>query len=158
LIVTTSHASTSDPASSWKRRPSSLSTSGQAVAVGVVKADVERGEPPQDRRADAPGGYAPHLHALEVVGAGGAVGDVPAPIEHPLVGGDVVAHEREDHHHDVLGHADAVRVGHLGDRQAVLDRGLQVDVIGADAGGQRELQLRRLRDPLGREVGRPERL
>ena len=64
----------------------------------------------------------------------------------------------EDHHHDVLGDADAVRVGDLGDGQAVLDRGLQVDVVGADAGGQRELQVRRARDPLGGQVGRPERL
>ena len=40
----------------------------------------------------------------------------------------------------------------------VLDRRLQVDVVGADAGGDRQLQLRRLGDPLGRQVGGPERL
>ena len=51
-----------------------------------------------------------------------------------------------------------LRVRDLGDRHAVLDRRLQVDVVGADAGGQRELQLRRLGDPLGGQVGGPERL
>ena len=69
------------------------------------------------------------LHALQVVGALDAVGDVPAAVDDPLVGGDVVAHEREDHHHDVLGDADAVAVGDLGDGDAVLDRRLQVDVV-----------------------------
>ena len=75
-----------------------------------------------------------------------------------LVGGDVVADQRQDHHHDVLGDADAVRVGDLGDGEAVLDRRLQVDVVGADPGGQRQLQVRRLGDPLGGQVGGPERL
>ena len=64
----------------------------------------------------------------------------------------------EDHHHHVLGDADAVGVGDLGDREPALDRRLQVDVVGADPGGQRQLQLRRLGDPLGRQVGRPEGL
>ncbi len=90
----------------------------QAVAVGVVQADLERLQPPQHRRADAPGGDRADLHALQVIRARDAVGDVPAAVDHPLVGGDVVAHEREDHHHHVLGDADAVRVRHLGDRQA----------------------------------------
>ena len=80
------------------------------------------------------------------------------PSTHPLVGREVVAHERQDHHHDVLGDADAVAVGDLGDRDPALDRGLEVDVVGADPGGDRELQLRRLGDALGGQVGGPERL
>ena len=51
-----------------------------------------------------------------------------------------------------------LRVGDLGDGDAALDRRLQVDVVGADAGGERQLQLRRLGDPLGGQVGGPERL
>ena len=64
----------------------------------------------------------------------------------------------QDQHDDVLGHADAVAVGHLGDGDAAVDRGLEIDVVGADAGGDRELELRRLGDPLGGQVGGPERL
>ena len=40
-----------------------------------------------------------------------------------------------------LGHADAVAIGDLGDGDAVLDRRLQVDVIRADAGGDRQLSF-----------------
>ena len=39
-----------------------------------------------------------------------------------------------------------------------VDRGLQVDMVGADPGGQRELQILRLGDPLGGQIGRPEGL
>ena len=51
-----------------------------------------------------------------------------------------------------------LRVGDLGDRDAALDRGLQIDVVGADARGDRQLQLGRLGDPLGGQIGGPERL
>jgi hypothetical protein len=64
----------------------------------------------------------------------------------------------EDHHHDVLGHADAVRVGDLGHRDAVGDRRVEVDVVRSDPRRQRELEVRRLVHPLLGEVGRPERL
>ena len=80
------------------------------------------------------------------------------PVDHLLVGGDVVADQGQDHHHHVLGDADAVRVGDLGDGESALDRRLQVDVVGADARGQRQLQVRCLGDPLGGQVGGPERL
>ena len=38
------------------------------------------------------------------------------------------------------------------------DRRLEVDVVGSDTGGDRELQLGRLGDALGGQVRRPERL
>ena len=41
----------------------------------------------------------------------------------------------------MLGDADAVGVRDLGDGDAVLDGGLQVDVVGADAGGDRQLEV-----------------
>ena len=72
--------------------------------------------------------------------------------------GQVVADQRQDHHHDVFGHADAVAIGHLGNSDAPVHRRLQVDVIRADAGRDRELQLGRLANPLGSQVGGPERL
>ena len=58
----------------------------------------------------------------------------------------------------MLRHADAVGIGDLGDGDPVLDRRLQVDVVGADSRRDGQLQPRRVRDPLGRQVGRPERL
>ena len=135
-----------------------LDLTWQPVPVGVVQADLERLEPAQNGRADPAGSHRPHLHPLEVVGAGHAVGDVPTALDHPLVGGDVVANERQNHHHHMLGDADAVRVRDLGNRDPALDRRLQINVIRADPRRDRQLQLRRLGDPLGGQVGGPERL
>jgi hypothetical protein len=39
-----------------------------------------------------------------------------------------------------------------------VDRGLKVDVVGADAGGDSELQPLGLGDPIGRQIGQPEGL
>ena len=58
----------------------------------------------------------------------------------------------------MLGHADAVGIGDLGDGDPTLDRGFQINVVRADPRRDSQLQPRRLRDPLGRQVGRPERL
>ena len=51
-----------------------------------------------------------------------------------------------------------VAVGDLGDGDALVHRGLQVGVVGADAGGDDELELLRLVEALLGHVGRPERL
>ena len=48
----------------------------------------------------------------------------------------------QDHHHDVLGDADAVAEGHLGNGDPVVDRGVQIDVVRTDTGGHRELERR----------------
>src|SRR5690606_26367309 len=119
---------------------------------------VERLEAAQYRGADPAGRDGADVHALQVVGARDRLGDVPAALVHDPVGRQVVPDQRQDHHHHALGDADAVAVGDLGDGDAVPDGGLQVDVVGADAGGQRELQPGRAGDPLGGEVGGPERL
>ncbi len=131
---------------------------GQAVAVEVVQLHVEGLEQPQHAQPDAARGHRAHLHALEVVGARHAVGDVPAALDHPVVRRDVVAHQAQRHHHHVLGHAVAVAVGDLGHRDAAVDRGLQVGMVGADARGHDHLELGCLRDALGRHVGGPEGL
>ena len=95
LIVTTSQTRTSDSASSWNVSAELLlDVRGQAVPVGVVQLDVERLQPAQHRGADAPRGDRADLHALEVVRARDAVGDVPAAVDDPLVRRDVVADER----------------------------------------------------------------
>ena len=58
----------------------------------------------------------------------------------------------------MLGHADAVGIGDLGDGDPTLDRRFQINVVRADPRRDSEVQPRRLRDPLSRQVGRPERL
>ena len=128
------------------------------VAIGVVEIDVETLEPPQHAGADAPGGDRSDGHPLEVVGPLDAVGDVPSTPDDPPVGRDVVAHERQDHHHHVLRHTDAVRIGHLGHGHPLRRGRLQVDVVRADTCGDGELQFRSLGNPLRGQVGRPERL
>ena len=80
------------------------------------------------------------------------------PLDHPLMRRQIVAHQRENHHDDMLGYADAVAVGDLGDGDPPLHRCLQINMIRADTGGDRELQLAGLGDSLGCQVGRPERL
>src|SRR5512132_2841538 len=128
------------------------------MAVGVVQLDVEGLQASQYGRADPPRGYGAYGHALEVIGPRYAIGDVPAVLHDPLVGGDVVAHQRQDHHDHMLGDTDAVAVRHLGDGDAVIDRSLEVDVVGADPRRDREPQLRRLRDALGSQVRGPKGL
>src|SRR5580704_17486913 len=119
---------------------------------------VEGFQSAQHGNANTAGGDSADMHALDVVGPCGAVGDVPTALHYPLMGRNVVPHESEDHHHHVFGDAYRIAVGHLGDRYTAVDRGLKVDVIGADAGGDGELQLLRFGDALGRQIGRPEGL
>ena len=130
----------------------------QPVPVRVVKFHVERFEPAQSSRANATRCHGADVHAFEVVGTFDAVGDVPAAVDDPLMRRDVVAHQREDHHHDMFRHADAVRVSHLRHGDAPGHRSLQVGVIRADTGRDDQLELRRLLEPFGRHVGGPERL
>ncbi len=58
----------------------------------------------------------------------------------------------------MLGNADRVAVGHLGHRDSPVDRGLQVDVVGADTGGDRKLEVFRLGDALFGQISGPEGL
>jgi hypothetical protein len=58
----------------------------------------------------------------------------------------------------VLGDTDRVAAGDLGNGDAAIDRRLEIDVIGAGAGRDRQLELSCLRDALRREGGGPDRL
>jgi hypothetical protein len=78
------------------------------MLVGVMELDVEGLQPLKHGKTDAAGADSADIHAFEVIGALDAVGDVPAASDDPTVRRDVVAHEREDHHDDVLGDADRV--------------------------------------------------
>jgi hypothetical protein len=130
----------------------------QSVTIGVVELDVEGLQPLQDRQANPPSRHSPRVHPLQVIGTGDAIGYVPAPLQHPLVRWDIVADKREDHHDHVLRDADGIAVGHLRDRDAPVDCGLKIDMIGPDTSGHRQFQLFRLGNALRREIGRPEGL
>ena len=74
------------------------------------------------------------------------------------MGRDEVAHQRQDLHDGVLGDADAVAEGHLGDGDPAGDRGVEIDVVRTDPGGQGQLEVLRFGDPLGGQICRPKRL
>ena len=57
----------------------------QAMPVRVMEDHVERLQAPEHRRSDPPGGHGADVHALEVVLARHAVGDVPATLDNPAV-------------------------------------------------------------------------
>jgi hypothetical protein len=58
----------------------------------------------------------------------------------------------------VFGDADAIAVGDFDDREAPIHRSLKIDMVRANPRRDGQLQLGRLGDPRGRQVGRPERL
>mmetsp|Transcript_14560 Transcript_14560/g.38612 ORF Transcript_14560/g.38612 Transcript_14560/m.38612 type:complete len:422 (-) Transcript_14560:51-1316(-) len=131
---------------------------GQAPPVGVVEVDVERLEAAQHGDADATRRHGADVHALEVVGPGRAVRDVPAALQYPVVRRQVVAHQAEDHHHHVLGDGNGVAEGDLRHGDAGLAGRREVHVVAADPGRDAEPQLRGLGDALGGHVGGPEGL
>src|SRR6516162_11128132 len=103
------------------------------MPIRVVQLDVERLEPAQDCRADAPGAHRAYSHCLQIVRAGHAVRDVPAAVDDPLIRWNVITYQCKDHHHDVLRDADAVAVGDLSYGDPMLDGGLKINVVRADA-------------------------
>ena len=130
----------------------------QSTSVGVVQPDVERCQPAQHGLADAAGGDHTDVHALEVIGVLDAVGDIPASVGDPFVGGDKIAHQRQDLHDGVLGHTDAVAVGDLGDGDPAGNRRVEIDVVRTDPGSEGQLQIGSFGDPLGGQICRPKRL
>ena len=65
-------------------------------------------------------------------------------LEAYLVRRDEVANEQEDAHDDMLCDRHDVGAGDLEDLDALLDSGVEVDVVGADTGGDTDLQVLRL--------------
>ena len=119
---------------------------------------IEGFQAPQHGKANAAGGDGADMHAFDVIGALDAIGDVPAALHHPLIGRNVIANERQDHHDHMLGNADRIAEGDLGDCDLVFHRRLKVGVIRTNAGGDHKLQFGRLGEPLGGHIGGPERL
>ena len=98
----------------------------------------------EDTEADAASTDGTDDLALEVERVARNLGHLPVAALDHLVRGDEVADEQEDAHHDVLRDGDDVRAGHLEDLDALLDSGVEVDVVGADTGGDTDLQVLRL--------------
>lgn len=91
---------------------------------------------------------------LEVVLVLGYGCDVPLAGGDLLVGRDKVAHEGQDGHDDVLGNGHDVGARDLGDGDAAIGLvgSVEVDVVGADAGRDGELEVLGLCEAFGGEV------
>ena len=83
-----------------------LHVGGQAMTVEIMEMHVERLEPAKHRAADPARGDGADMHALDVIGSAGAIGDVPATLHHPIVRRQVISNQAENHHHYMLGDAD----------------------------------------------------
>ena len=108
-------------------------------ALGDDRADIAAADQAQRLEAEL-GAHEAVLLPLAGLGAGVGRGDLAGQREHQrdgmLGGGDGVA-ERRVHHHD-----------------AVRRRRLDVDIVDADAGATDDFQVLRLRQHLGRDLGR----
>lgn len=130
-----------------------LSAEGLVVEVEELLA-VEGLQAAQDTLTDTADGDGADNLALEVKLVLGRLGDVPVATGDLLTGGAEVADEGEDGHDDVLGDGDDVGAGDFGDGDAAvgLVGDVQVDVVGANAGGDGDLEVLALLQALGGEV------
>ena len=104
---------------------------------------IERLQPSQHSLADSTHGNGSDDLVLKIVFVLGHGSDIPFAGLDLLVGGDEVADEDEHGHDDVLGHGDDVGAGNFGngDTAVGLVGGIEVDVVGTDAGSDGELEL-----------------
>lgn len=111
-------------------------------------------ETAENTLADTADGNGADDLALEVVLVLRDLCDVPAALGNHLVGRSVVADQVEDGHDDVLGDGDDVGASDLGDGDATvgLVGGVEVDVVGADTGGDGDLEVLGFCEAFGGEV------
>ena len=130
---------------------------GLVVVVQQLLA-VKRLEPPQHPLADPAHADGTDDLVLEVVLVLGHGSHVPVAALDLLVGGDEVADEDQDGHDDVLGDRDDVGAGDLGDGDAAvgLVGVVEVDVVGADAGRDGQLEVLGTSETLSGQVARVE--
>ena len=74
----------------------------QTLPIVVVQTDIEWLQPTQDCSTYATSCDRSHMHSFNVVGTSHTICDIPSTLHNPLVGGDVVANERQDHHRGVF--------------------------------------------------------
>ena len=80
--------------------------------------------------------------------------NIPLAIADLVMGGDEVANQGQNRHHNMLGHGNHVGAGHLshGDTTVGLVGSIEVDVVGANTGGDGKLQLLGLGEALRSEI------
>jgi hypothetical protein len=130
-----------------------LGAKGLVVEVEQLLA-VEGLQAAQDTLTDAADGNGSDDLALEIELVLGRLGDVPVAAGDLLTGGAEVADEGKDGHDNVLGDGDDVGAGDLGDGDAAVGLvGLvQVNVVGANTGGDGDLEVLALLQAVGGEV------
>src|SRR5580704_16286160 len=103
----------------------------QALPIEIMQMHVKRLQPPQDSSANSSGSHRSDVHTFDVVRTLYAIGDIPSALYYPPIRGQVVAYEREDHHHRMFGDADRIGIGYFGHGDATVDRSLEIDMVGA---------------------------
>ena len=121
------------------------------VVVGELGA-VEWLQSLKDTGADASRAKGTDDLALEVVRLAYNLGNVPVTGEVLTVGGDKVADEDENGHEDVLSDRDDVGAGDFVDGNLLLVGSVEVDMVGADTGGDAALEVLGGLDHLSRKV------
>lgn len=115
---------------------------------------LERLQSPQDTLADSANSNRTHDLVFQVVFVLGDLRNVPVPALDLLVGRDEVADKGEDGHDDMLGNGNDVGPSDFGNGNAAIGlvRGIEVDVVGPNAGSNGNLELLGLGQTLGGEV------
>ena len=132
-----------------------LNLGGQRLVVVVEELlAVEGLQAAQDTLADTADGNGTDDLALKVELVFGDGSDVPVTVADLIVGRDEVTDQKEDGHDNVLSDRDNVGTGHFGDGNTTIGLvgGIEVDVVGANTGGDSELQLLGLGQALSSEV------
>ena len=90
--------------------------------------------------------------ALQVKCVSSDLGYIPVSTFGHLVSWHKVPHKEEDVHHDVLRDRDHVRSGDLEYLNAVLNGGVEVDMVRADAGSDADREVLCLVEEVGSEI------
>lgn len=124
-------------------RPDCLLAVGREVGEVEVQVllGVERRESLEHTVTDAARADRADDLALEVERVARDLGDLPVTACDLLVRGHEVAHEEQDAHHDVLSDRGHVRARHLDDIDVLLGGGVEVNMVGTDTGGDRDLEV-----------------
>src|SRR5262249_48424555 len=130
----------------------------QAVLVRIMQLHIEGFESTQHSKSDTACAHTADTHAFEVIGALNTICDVPAALDDPTIGGDVVSDERQNQHHHMLSDTDRIGKGYLSNRDPLVHGCLKIGMVGTDAGGDDQLELLSFVDALLGHVGWPEGL
>mmetsp|Transcript_40681 Transcript_40681/g.63952 ORF Transcript_40681/g.63952 Transcript_40681/m.63952 type:complete len:201 (+) Transcript_40681:948-1550(+) len=128
------------------------------MLVEVVQLGVEGFHSTKNCQANSTSSNCANVHAFDVKGLSDAIGDVPTSRHGNVMRLHKVSHQSQDGHHHMLCHRDGVAVGHLCHRDAMTAGGVQVDVVGADARGDAQLQVLGFLEALSTHIGRPKGL